>query len=260
MKKTLISASIVVAVIAVGFFFLKPARTDAGTTAPRHSRSVVAIHVPPPKPIVTSNNAPPANPAVVDGVKMTYNPFEPSDGPYPILQPGEKIWIDASIDQQLVYLFQGSTRIYTMATSSGMESVSGDGSPLGVYHIQRQRGTWFYVPRYHEGAKYWVSWKGHGIYLFHSVPMDRHRKLLPAIAARLLKEASHGCFHLTVADAKWFYEHVPYGTTVVVERAPVLLEGNTLYHPSVVQQRAIASTRSSNATASVVQPAGSSQS
>lgn len=246
MKKIMILGGLLAAVIAAGILFLVPFRPNA---APKPAaRSVATVSSPATRPAVarpkiTADNAPPPNPAVIDGVKMTYDPFKPSDGPYPDLAPGEKIWIDASIDQQLIYLFHGSTRLYTMATSSGMESVPGDASPLGVYHIQKQRGTWFYVPRYHEGAKYWVSWKGHGIYLFHSVPMNHRRQLLPHIAAQLLQEASHGCFHLTVADARWFYQHVPYGSTVVVERAPVLLQANRLYQPTPAQRQAIAATQ-----------------
>lgn len=192
---------------------------------------------------ITIGNAPPPVPSVFDGVKMTYDPFKPSGGPYPRLKKGEEIWVDVSIDQQLVYVFHGRTLLYTMATSSGMQSVPTDGSPPGVYHIQAERGTWFYVPRYHEGAEYWVSWLGHGLYLFHSVPMNRNRKVIAPIAARLLHEASHGCFHLTIPDAKWFYEHVPYGTMVIVERSPVLLEGRDIYDASRDQLEAINSTQ-----------------
>ena len=189
---------------------------------------------------ITIDNAPPPVPGFVDGIKVRYDPFKPSDGPYPALGPAEKIWIDVSIDQQLVYIFAGKKRIYTMVTSSGLESVEGDASPLGVYHIQTKRGRWFYVPAYQEGAEYWVSWLGNGVYLFHSVPMDRNHKVIAQNAAMLLHEASHGCFHLTIPDAKWFYENVPFGTTVVVERSPVLLQGDSIYDPTEEQLHAIA--------------------
>lgn len=192
----------------------------------------------------TDHNTPPANPAVIDGVKMRYNPYQPSDGPYPSLTQNEKIWIDVSISQQLVYLFNGSKRIYTMATSSGLDTIPDNSTPLGVYHIQAERGTWFYTANYQEGAKYWVSWLGHGIFLFHSVPMNSKQQLLPHVAAELLHKASHGCFHLTIPDAKWVYDHVPYGTTVVVEQAPVYLKGDQIYRPSSVQTQAVRATQS----------------
>lgn len=191
-----------------------------------------------PTPIVSWRNAPSPDPGVLDGVYMIYNPLKPSDGPYPVLSKGEKIWIDVSLSQQLVYIFHGSRRIYTMATSSGMQSIKGDGSPPGVYQIQSERGSWFYVPSEHVGAKYWVSWRGNGVYLFHSVPMFRNKTIMPYVAAHLLHEASFGCFLLTVSDAKWIYDHVPYGTTVIVERAPVLLRSNKIFDPSETQSLA----------------------
>ncbi len=187
----------------------------------------------------TANNTPPPVPAVIDGMNMRYNPYKPSGGPYPQLKKGEKIWIDVSIDQQLVYIFNGSRRIYTMATSSGLDTIPDNSTPLGVYHIQAERGTWFYTPQYQEGAQYWVSWLGHGVFLFHSVPMTEKQQLIPKVASELLHKASHGCFHLTIPDAKWVYENVPYGTTVVVEQAPVYLEGDQLYHPSKAQLQAV---------------------
>ena len=190
-------------------------------------------------PSSTTNNAPPPVSITIEGIKMRYNPMQPSGGPYPSLARGEKIWIDVSISQQLVYIFHGSHWLYTMATSSGMDTIPDNSTPLGVYHIQAERGAWFYSQPYREGAKYWVSWLGHGVFLFHSVPMNPQQHILPEKAAQLLHKASHGCFHLTVPDAKWIYDHVPYGTTVVVEQAPVHLIGAQIYRPSRDQAQAI---------------------
>lgn len=242
MKKYLLIAAIVAGAVVVGL-----GAAAVGTQAVAHPLSLGQStlffneHQARNRPSIdpTIYNAPPPVPGTYGGLKMTYDPFKPTDGPYPRLGPKEKIWVDVSIDQQLVYLFHGAKLLYTMPTSSGMEYVPTDGSPLGVYHIQAQRGVWFYVPRYGEGAKFWVSWLGHGIYLFHSVPMNRQKKVIPSVAARLLHEASHGCFHLTVPDAKWFFRNVPYGTTVVVERSPLLLNGTRIYDPSNQQRSAI---------------------
>jgi lipoprotein-anchoring transpeptidase ErfK/SrfK len=232
-KLTLFVGLAATSIIALGLISFDLSRGNLSATASAPMQEVAAI---------TTDNAPPAVPGVYDGVTMTYDPFKPTDGPYPTLTTGEKIWIDVSIDQQLVYIFRGSKRLYTMATSSGLESIPGDASPLGVYHIQAKRGTWFYEPQYREGAEFWVSWLGNGVYLFHSVPMDKNRKVLAANAAQLLHENSHGCFHLTIPDARWFYENVPYGTTVIVERSPVALSEDKIYAPSPDQQRAIAAT------------------
>ena len=200
---------------------------------------------------VTTNNAPPPTPTVLDGVKITYNPFKPSDGPYPTLTGSDHVWIDVSIDQQLVYIMNGNKVLYIMVTSTGLDTKPDNSTPLGVYHIQLQRGTWFYSSQYQMGAKYWVSWLGHGIFLFHSVPMNENGQVLPNIAAKLGRQpASEGCFHLTIPDAKWVYDNIPHGTTVVVEQAPVALQSGTIYHPSLMQQAAEQAAASSSGAGS----------
>lgn len=196
--------------------------------------------------VATADNAPPPNPVVINGVHLRYNPYQPSDGAYPQLTNQDHLWIDVSIDQQLVYIFSGSKRLYTMATSSGLDTIPDNSTPLGVFHVQAERGTWFYTQQYNEGASYWVSWLGHGIFLFHSVPMNSKQQVILSVAARLLHKASHGCFHLTIPDAKWVYDNIPYGTAVVVEQSPVYLAGNQIYHPSEDQLQAIQATTSSH--------------
>ena len=55
--------------------------------------------------------------------------------------------------------------------------------------------------------------------LFHSAPVTRYRdpNSLPAATYNQLgKPASHGCIRLTVADAKWLYDHCPIGTKVTI--------------------------------------------
>ncbi|WP_242018951.1 L,D-transpeptidase [Streptococcus agalactiae] len=74
-----------------------------------------------------------------------------------------------------------------------------------------------YHIRFKEGAYYWVSFKEHGIYLFHSVPTDQQGNEIPEEAKQLGKAASHGCVRMSRADAKWFYENIPQGTTVTIK-------------------------------------------
>ncbi|MCL6625635.1 L,D-transpeptidase [Alicyclobacillus shizuokensis] len=146
----------------------------------------------------------------------TVNWNEPSDGPYPKLQPGEPVWIDVSISQQRMYIKSGQKTLYTMIISSGVDGSKATYTPRGTFYVQPERGTWFYTPRFHEGAKYWVSWLNHGQYLFHSVPMDKGGHVIVKDAEKLGQEDSHGCIHLTIPDAKWVYEHIPTGTKVVI--------------------------------------------
>jgi lipoprotein-anchoring transpeptidase ErfK/SrfK len=46
--------------------------------------------------------------------------------------------------------------------------------------------------------------------------MDENKQILSADAKKLGEKDSHGCIHLTVPDAKWIYEHIPYNTKVVI--------------------------------------------
>ncbi|BBO00225.1 L,D-transpeptidase [Sporolactobacillus terrae] len=141
---------------------------------------------------------------------------KPSGGSYPVIGKNEPLWIDVAIKKQKVYIKSGSRTLYTMQASTGLDSSPDTTTPTGTYYIQAERGKWFYSPKYKEGAKYWVSWKNHGEFLFHSVPMNQNKQVLPADAANLGKKDSHGCIHLTVPDAKWVYEHIPYNTKVVI--------------------------------------------
>lgn len=92
------------------------------------------------------------------------------------------------------------------------------GTPKGTFEIQAERGDHFYNAQSGEGANYWVSFKDHGIYLFHTVPVDANGNYVVSEAEQLGKSSnSHGCVRLSVADAKWFYENIKTGTKVVVE-------------------------------------------
>jgi lipoprotein-anchoring transpeptidase ErfK/SrfK len=134
---------------------------------------------------------------------------------YPTLQEGD--WIDVSLTKQRVKIMREDQVLYTMICSTGS---GGDrATPTGTYAIQGERGETFFNQSSGEGANYWVSWKDHGIYLFHSVPIDSSGNYIEKEAEELGKKAnSHGCIRLTVADAKWFYEHALYGMKVVIHK------------------------------------------
>ena len=140
----------------------------------------------------------------------------PSDGPYPTIHKGDDIAIYVSISRQRVTIFRGMQVIYMMVASTGIDDANGDGTPHGTFYIQRQRGTFFYAPGEKEGARYWVSWLHHGEYLFHSVPVDRENHIIVSEAMKLGHEASHGCVRLTVPDAHWFYQNIPYHARVMI--------------------------------------------
>lgn len=135
---------------------------------------------------------------------------------YPQISAHPDLWIHVSLEKQRVYLIDKGRRLYTMYASTGKPGKTA--TPRGVYHIQGERGDYFYSQSENEGAYYWVSWKNHGEFLFHSTPTDEQKNFIKSDAAALGKRpSSHGCVHLTVADSKWMYENIPYGTKVVID-------------------------------------------
>ena len=103
-----------------------------------------------------------------------------------------------------------------MVTSSGLDTSPDNSTPMGTFYVQSEKGEWFYNNSEHEGAKYYVSWKNHGEFLFHTVAMDKNGNVIEEEAKKLGQKASHGCFRLTISDTKWLYDHIPVKTKVVV--------------------------------------------
>jgi lipoprotein-anchoring transpeptidase ErfK/SrfK len=146
----------------------------------------------------------------------TVNWLMPSGGAYPVISQNDSIWIKVSKEKQRVYIMKGNKAIYTMICSTGLDTSPDTSTPEGTFFIQQERGTSFYNASEKEGAKYWVSWKNHGEFLFHSVAMDKNGNVIPSEAKKLGHKASHGCVRLAVPDAKWIYENIRYKTKVVI--------------------------------------------
>lgn len=138
----------------------------------------------------------------------------PTGGSYPNLEgvSAGDIHVRVDVAKQLLHILVNKRNVYTMIVSTGM-----DGStPIGDYAI-RQRGEHFYNPQESMGGDYWVGFIG-TVYLFHSVPTGlQFGDYLPKEAEKLGKPASHGCVRLSVADARWFYQHIPDGATVHIQ-------------------------------------------
>lgn len=140
----------------------------------------------------------------------------PTGGPYPIIEQNDPIWIQVSKEKQRVYIMEGNKIIYTMVCSTGLDTNPDTSTPVGTFNIQQERGLAFYNASEKEGAKYWVSWKNHGEFLFHSVATDKSGNVIPSEAMKLGHKASHGCIRLAIPDAKWIYENIRYNTKVVI--------------------------------------------
>lgn len=141
--------------------------------------------------------------------------------PYPNLKTLPDLSLHVHILKNRVYIYSKDKLVYTMYCSAGaLKKKHGkevSATPLGTFHIQNERGLTFFNPRFQDGANYYVSFKDHGVYLFHTVPIDKDGKYMPKEAKKLGKQpASEGCVRLSVPDAKWLYNELPVGTKVVV--------------------------------------------
>jgi lipoprotein-anchoring transpeptidase ErfK/SrfK len=128
----------------------------------------------------------------------------------------QRVTLECDLSDQRVYVKQDGQIVRTMVTSSGLDTLPDNSTPRGEFQIEPERGEWFFSPAYQEGAMYWVSFQNHGEFLFHSVVMDQNQHILNFEAQKLGSKASHGCFRLPLADAKWIYDQIPVGTKVSI--------------------------------------------
>lgn len=137
-----------------------------------------------------------------------------TDGPYPSLNVA-KLNISVSVSQQRVYIRSGARTLYTMLCSTGMNLwPNRNSTPYGNFRIQAEKGSYFWNSG--SGGAFYRSFHGHGVYLFHTVPIAAPGTTVFNLreAAKLGQRASHGCIRLSVPDAKWFYYNMPYNTPV----------------------------------------------
>ncbi|GAA3635722.1 L,D-transpeptidase [Lactobacillus hamsteri] len=131
---------------------------------------------------------------------------------YPNLRKVKNLNLRVSILGNRVYVRSGNKVLYTMYCSAG-KMVNGKSlTPRGTYRTNS------YHPHRFSSAFYPVGWIGQ-LYLFHSVPTHEwSNTFIPKEAHKLGKKpASHGCVRLSVSDAKWLHDHVPYNTKVIIK-------------------------------------------
>ena len=151
--------------------------------------------------------------------QMTY--LKPSETtPYPNLNNYHNLHVLVKINQNKVFIKNGNQTIYTMYCSAGKLDPKTHKSytPTGNFKIQQESGKSFYNKQLKEGANNWISFKGHGVYLFHSVPTDQNGNYKPVPAKKLGHQPdSHGCIRLSVPDSVWFKNNIPVNTPVTIE-------------------------------------------
>ena len=153
------------------------------------------------------------DPAVASSHPVNWlKPSQQVGYPDPAAHPG--LSLEVSLQDQRVYVRDGSQLLYTMYASTGMD----DSTPRGSFRIQSERGDHFYNPSEGMGARYYTSFLNHGVFLFHSVPTDSKGSYIKEEADMLgVRPGSHGCIRLTVPDARWIMQSVPTGTPVLVK-------------------------------------------
>ena len=132
---------------------------------------------------------------------------------YPNLEDFKDLSVLVSIKKQKLYIKSGKEAIFETAVSTGKEGYE---TPTGDFVIEPEKGEFFYSPGVEEGGYYWVSFKDHGLYMFHSVPTDEEGNIIDWEAKLLGKPVSHGCIRMSMEASKWFYENIPQGVPVHV--------------------------------------------
>ncbi|WP_340641690.1 L,D-transpeptidase [Lactococcus lactis] len=153
---------------------------------------------------------------------MTGNYWQYSSelGSYPALKNYNHLSIEVNISKNRTYLKSNNQVIYTFYSSAGVNNTT----PSGNYSTQAETSPHFYNAGEGEGANFAISWKDHGVYLFHSVPVDGNGNYIVSEANKLGKSpSSHGCIRLSISDSNWLYNQalsgtLPVGTPVSIIR------------------------------------------
>lgn len=118
-----------------------------------------------------------------------------------------RIVVDQSAPQRMrIYKNNDLLTQFIVSTGKGGDKKTPDGN----YTIQPEHGDWFYNPEkgIESGAHNWVSWKDHGVYLFHSITYQKDGKTLRLDRqGNLGKPNSDGCVQMSIPDSQWFYQN-----------------------------------------------------
>lgn len=132
---------------------------------------------------------------------------------YITYHPSGKYTVRVNRKKCVVTIYDGTMPVKAMTCSVG---APGADTPTGTFAIQSHYRWWtLNGPSRGQYCSHFLP-----SYLFHSVPMygpwfDAYHVAANDFNA-LGRPASGGCIRLCVADAKWIYDHVSIGSTVVI--------------------------------------------
>lgn len=123
-------------------------------------------------------------------------------------------WIKVNRKMNTVTVYQYKNGTYKPVKAMVCSVGRNKATPLGNFNTQGKY-RWHVLNGPVYGQYCTRIYKG---YLFHSVWYFTPNKNAQSTKEynRLGKDASHGCVRLTVADAKWLYDHCPTGTRVTI--------------------------------------------
>ena len=130
-----------------------------------------------------------------------------------------KVWVDVS--DQRVYIGKWTGKDYSKLVKKFKCSTGKKGTPtpLGTYQADGKANgkEWYYM----KSSSCYVKWATRivGGVMFHSVIFGKNKKgPTRSSVAALGTRASHGCIRLSISNAKWIFDHIPQGTTVVIRK------------------------------------------
>lgn len=198
----------------------------------------------PSEPSVEPNISIEDNPEEEQQTEEPETPTEPTEPEEPIEEPTEPaleedfgpesyvensyyIKVNREMNVVMVYALDDAGE-YTRLVKTFVSSVGreGDETPLGTFSVADRYEVLYLVGDVWGRFAVRIS----GPYFFHSVPYftkgeDSWDDLEYLEYNKLGQGASAGCVRLAVADARWIYDHIPYGTTVEIYDSPTLPDG-----------------------------------
>lgn len=121
-------------------------------------------------------------------------------------------FIFTDIQKQKTYIFKGSNKNWTLEKDFDCSTGIDNKETLVGYFETIVKAPWFFSPKYGQGGKNYIQFKGE--YLYHSIPLAADQKTV--LDYTLGEPASHGCIRLELNDSKWLYDNIVEGTTVLI--------------------------------------------
>lgn len=121
-------------------------------------------------------------------------------------------FIFTDVQKQVTYVFKGSNKNWVLEKeflcSTGIDNKE---TIVGYFEVST-KAPWFFSPKYGQGGKNYVQFKGN--YLYHSIPLASNQTTV--LDYTLGEPASHGCIRLDLEDSKWLYDNTNEGATVLI--------------------------------------------